>query len=100
MMPILQKQGVSFDLNAYLTKIAKYMDMPDLAEIMTVQEPPQIEGQSEPEQPGMPANTNREYTRHNVSEKTRLGQDKNLINTLMGGGGDEAMNGAMNGAMQ
>ena len=46
MMPLLQQQGIMLDLNAYLRKVATYLDMPDLAEIVTgLLEMPHWDGQ-------------------------------------------------------
>ncbi len=91
MMPLLQQQGIAFDINKYLSVIAQYQDMPDLIEIVTVQEPPAPETSGGPgggqEQPGMPGSTTRNYVRENVSTKTPDGQAASLVNNLMSGSG-------------
>lgn len=101
MMPLLQQQGSMFDVNAFLKKIAKYMDMPDLSEIMTISAPPLPEtGGSGPgagaNTPRMPTQTQREYTRNNVPMRTERGDSQNLRNALQGvnpGGNPAATNG-------
>ncbi len=85
MMPLLQQQGVAFDINSFLEKVAQYMDQPDLAEILTIMEPPTQEaGTVQPTQSMKPAQTERTYTRNNVSERTRQGNDMTMAAALMG----------------
>ena len=55
--------------------------------------PPQEAGQGGPEQPGMPANTQREYVRHNRGEATEAGQSGELIKQLMSMGQNGNANG-------
>ena len=86
MMPLLQQQGISFDLNVYLQKIAVYMDMPDLGDIITIQEPPPPADGGATGQPTMPTQTTRNYNRQSTSEATPKGQNTNMVNTLMAGG--------------
>jgi hypothetical protein len=100
MAQMLQSQGVVFDVNAYLQKMAKYNDMPDLSEIVTVQEPPQQEeggGGTGAEGPGkMPQETTRNYVRENMPGRTEKGNNMNLMNSLMGvnpGGNPKPQNG-------
>ena len=83
MMPLLQQQGISVDMHAYLDKMAKYMDMPDLSEILTIREPP-AEVSTQGQSPQMPQSTTREYVRHNMPGRTEKGDTQNLVNTLMG----------------
>lgn len=101
MSQMLQSQGVVFDVNAYLQKMAKYMDMPDLSEIITIQEPPQQEeagagGAGGPDKPPMPQETTRNYVRENRPGRTEKGNNMNLMNSLMGvnPGGNPKANGA------
>lgn len=86
MMTLLQQQGIYFDLGAYLDKRARLFDMPDLTEIVTVGEPVmrRTPGDGGGEGPGMPASTERRYVRENVSQRTREGNDQNLMNAMMG----------------
>lgn len=91
LQPLLQQQGIFFDINSFLTKISKYQNIPDLADIVSIIEPPAQEGQ--PAQGGAggaaetlpgPKNTNREYTRHNVSERTSQGDAADNVNRMLG----------------
>lgn len=79
-----QQQGITLDLNALLDKLGKYLDQPDLKEILTYMEPQPQEPQEGPEEPGMPASTTRAYERINRSEATGKGQDGAKIQALMG----------------
>lgn len=72
---LLQQQGIVFDVNAYLNKLAEYLDMPDLAEIVTMQEPPQEApdqgGAGAGDEPGVkPPETTRNYVRRSVGGTT------------------------------
>lgn len=101
MMPILQQQGVAFDVNAFLQKVATYLDMPDLAEIITMQEPPDQSTSSGADKPGMPQTTERKYTRTSMPGRTQQGNDMNMMSSLMGvnpGGASEPKNPMMNGS--
>jgi hypothetical protein len=40
MLPLLQQQGIVLDINGYLSKMAKYLNIPDLTEIISIAEPP------------------------------------------------------------
>lgn len=67
LMPVLQQQGVQFDIQSYLAKIAKLGDQPDLLDIVKMATPPEQDGEIKtPEAPGKPANTSREYLRRSV----------------------------------
>lgn len=85
MMQLLVQQGISFDINAYLQKIAAYMDMPDLAEIITIQDVPTPDvstGASKERK--MPLQTERTYNRTNTPSQTRESSDRNLVATMFG----------------
>lgn len=95
---IAQQQGVSLDLNAYFEKAAQYMDEPDIDEILTIRRPPPQNGGSpggSSEGPGMPAQTERTYTRQNMPGSTRQASDRNLVTSLLGidTGGTPSANG-------
>ena len=68
MMPLLQKAGIRFDVEKYLEKMADYLDLPDLAEIVTIEEIPQGDpsggGDGGGDAPGMPAQTQRRLRTH------------------------------------
>lgn len=88
LLPLLQQQGINVDMQAYLQLVARYADMPDLQDILTITQPPatgQDSSGAGAGQPRMPAASQRTYTRENVSTKTKQGQDAVLINTMMGG---------------
>lgn len=101
LMPLLQQQGIMFDLGVYLEKVGEYLDDPDIGEVFAVQEAmPQPEGQGAPSAGGMPGETTRNYVRESRSDKTQQGQMENMIPQLMTGndqGGSR--NGQANGVM-
>ncbi len=96
MMPLLQQQGTGVNLNAFLKQAASYLDMPELLEIVTIQEPPEQVG-PKGEAPGMPAQTERTYTRENVPARTNQGDDRARVAAMLGNnqGGASQRNGAM-----
>ena len=100
--PLLQQQGVFFDVNAYLTKVGELGDAADLTDIVKVQAPPVEEstGATEPSHngPRMPVATERTYNRVNSSEATQQGQNKSIQQALLGqnpGGSRASANGTM-----
>jgi len=87
MAQLLQQQGITFDMHAYLSKMGKYLANPDIGELMTIQEPPADQGSGGGgggDQPGMPANTTRTNIRENRSEVTPLGKNKAEMQALLG----------------
>lgn len=97
MMPILQQQGVMFDVNAYLSKVAQYLDAPDLSDVLTIVEPPSPDAAPSSDKPPMPGKTERTYTRENVPMRTERGDTMNALNALRGvnPGGNPNGNGAV-----
>lgn len=94
MMQILAQQGVQFDMNAYLKKLGVYMDLPDLAEILTIAEPPQqMQRGGSDGGPSMPANTTRTYERQSRPSNSQ-GQQNYRISQLMN---SEGNNGQLRG---
>lgn len=88
MAALLQQQGIVPDMSKLLQIIAKYGDLPEIVDILTVQEPP---AQPQPgggggEEPGMPAHTSREYTRHSSSGGA-AGRENELMSMAAGGEG-------------
>jgi len=82
MLPIMQAQGASLDLEALFRLIAKYGDWPELNEIITYIDPqhapaPGGEAKQSP-------NTKRTYERVNRPGATRQGKDQALMQTLLG----------------
>lgn len=80
LMPIMQQQGVIFDMQAFLQKRAKYFDMPDLPEIVGVSNVPvestQQSAQGNSEGAGMPATTTRNYNRRSTGGDTSANRMK------------------------
>lgn len=79
LMPLLQQQGLFFDLNFYLTLMAKLMDQPDVELLFSVQEPPVPEPGGDAaaapgaESLGMPSSTTRNYVRESTSGRPQQG---------------------------
>lgn len=93
MQPLLQAQGIQFDINAFLAQIAKFLNIPDLNNILSIGEPPQTEGQPAPAaSSGTPAQTTRTYVRENMPGRTPQGDAKDNIARALGQdkGGDPA----------
>lgn len=95
MMPLLQSSGITVDINAYLGHYANYMDMPELQDVVTIQERPGEETASPEPGSTKPAQTERTYTRRSVPGRTEQGDAINMANSLMGvdAGGDPNKNG-------
>ena len=98
MAQLAAQQGVSVDLNVLFEKIGKYMDQPDLPEIITYREPPETTSAGNGQAGlGMPQNTERKYVRESTPGRTQKGNDMNMASTMMGvdpGGSPEpSMNG-------
>jgi hypothetical protein len=82
---MFQAQGVTLDLNEFLSILGDYNDMPDLAQIMTVAEKPEPMAGGGGGQPAAgPANTTRTYQRNSTPTRTQQGDRQNMMNTLMG----------------
>ncbi len=85
MMPLLQQQGIQFDVHAYLTKIASYLDMPDLPDLLNIGEPPeQSQSGGGDTRPKMPTQTQRSYERISRPGRTQHGDSQQLVNKLLG----------------
>ena len=83
MMPMLQQQGISVDLNIFLQKVAAYLDQPDLPEILTVRTPMQTES-TQGVQPQGPANSTRTYERVSRPGTTDRGSMQQMMAKTMG----------------
>lgn len=97
---MFQSQGITISLSEFLQLSGKYMDQPDLAELFTVQEPPQQEGPSGgggSGTPGMPQETTRNYVRRSLGGDSQQAKAAGLDNMLAKGSGT---NGQVNGAIQ
>lgn len=92
MMPLLQQQGVNFNVQEFLKKLAHYKDVPDLEDLISFADVSvQQEGDSgggTPE-PGKPAETTRNYVRRSIGNSPH-GQDNQIMNALQGAGNMEA----------
>lgn len=82
LLQLLQGQGISVNMDAFLTILAKYLDMPDLLEILSLQEPPQNQGSPRPAETSLgQSNEPREYIRRSLGGDT----PENRLATLMNG---------------
>ncbi len=101
MSQMAQQQGITLDLHVLLTKLGKYMDMPDLAEILSIQEPPvQAEPPDQGAGPGgMPQETTRNYVRENRSQQTGPSQSTMMQQALLGANRGGQHNGKPQGVM-
>lgn len=81
-----EKQGVALDLNEVLAIVGKYWDMPELKRIFATQDSQSApEEQGEPQQPGMPPETTRNYVRRSLGGNSAQAQGASLDNALQGG---------------
>jgi len=90
MMPILQQQGVSFDVQAYLAKVAEYGDMPDLPEIVKYVAPPETDAPTG-EMSMKPGETTRNYVRKSEAG-SQADQQNDLSNDLSAGATQDQSN--------
>lgn len=81
---LLQQNGVMFDVNAYLQQMARLWNMPELVEIISIQEPPEMERPPSggAETGAAPAETTRNYVRESRSNETQ-GKKMNEMMTAM-----------------
>lgn len=82
-----QQQGVYLDMQTLFDKLAHYMDQPDLADVLSIQAPPDsagsMGGDSAATDTGVqPAKTERTYNRVSTSEKTAQGEANGRINAM------------------
>lgn len=87
LLPLLEQQGVMFDIEAYLRIFGEYTNMPELADIIKFSEPPeQAEGQGAgPRHDATQApNTTRTNVRINRPGGTRQGKDSVMAQALLG----------------
>jgi hypothetical protein len=85
LMPLQQQllmEGKMISASAIVEAVSKYANEPALTGIIQDVEPQQM--QPGGEGGGQPAQTERTYTRKNVSEKTRGGQDEAMMADLIG----------------
>lgn len=82
MLPILQQQGVMFDAQFYMKKVAEYSDEPDVAQLFTIQEPPPpTEGGGAAEPLGGTGGPNGgDYVRRSVGSDTQANREAEMTN--------------------
>lgn len=79
----MQQQGISINFQGLLRQMSRYMNMPDLDDILMFLQP-----QTDPElqeEPKMSANTTRTYERVSRSDPTRASRDNSQMMALLGG---------------
>lgn len=85
MMPLLQQQGIFFDVNTWMRKISEYGDSPDLTQMFSLREPIQQSsgGQGGGDQMNsMPGNTTRNYNRRSIGMDTPANRQNDMQNAL------------------
>lgn len=81
MLPLLQQQGASFDIQFYLQKIAEYTAQSDIPQLFRLTEPPPQEATSPEEMPHMlQGNTTRTYERRSVGQESQAAQEQQALN--------------------
>ncbi len=81
LMPLLQQQGITFDMQFYLKKVAEYSDEPDVAGLFTIAEPPPPQGPGGPSTDAPPkGDTTHEYTRRSVGADTQANREGDMMN--------------------
>jgi hypothetical protein len=84
MMPLMEQQGMTIDMEYVAKRLAKLRHMPDLARSLRY-----IEGEQNPERgpvekPRMPTRTSREYVRRNIPQASQIGHDQQMASFLFG----------------
>jgi hypothetical protein len=85
MMQFCVQQGIGLDMNKYLNKVGQYLNMPDLAEILTIIPPPEDASMGGAKSRTMPLSTERTVNRTSGSEATDRGQTKSMTTQLLSG---------------
>ena len=89
MLPLLQQQGVMFDAQAFLKKIAKLGNEPEITDLFTVADPiaPEGAGGDGGGISGKPPVTERNYTRQSVGQDTEANRTAELMNAAAAASG-------------
>lgn len=87
--PFLSQQGTMLDAQFWLKKEGEYANNPDVVELFKLGEP-QESGEGEPDQLGQSPVTSRTYTRKSESEATQDGEERDMIQKMMGAGANGA----------
>ncbi len=82
LIPLLQQQGITFDMQFYLKKVAEYADEPDVTGLFTIAEPPPPQGPGGPSPVQQPpkGDTTHEYTRRSVGADTQANREGDMMN--------------------
>jgi hypothetical protein len=83
-LPILQSQGISLDLNTFLKKIGEYADQPDLDEVLTIMDAPTEGAGGGSHERTLAPSTHRTTERVNRSEQTQDSANRNMVTSLLG----------------
>jgi len=81
LLPVMQAQGVTLDIEMMFRKIGKLGNIPELNDIIVYSNPMH---EPQPMQPGKPANTTRRYERVNRPGATNPGKSQILQQALFG----------------
>ncbi len=86
LLPIMEAQGVAFDMHGLMRTISRLADLPELADILTYETHAEKAGvSSKNHERRMPAQTTRRYERVNRPGATRQGRDETMAQLLRGG---------------
>lgn len=88
MMALLQQQGIFFDINFWLQKVAEYGNSPDLGQMFTIRTPQPAQGgpdQSGAPSVGGPAETTRNYVRRSLGQDTQGNRQNDMMNMASAG---------------
>lgn len=97
LMPLMEQQQMGLDMREITRFYAKYMDAPELYNfVQSLQSPVGPDKPPMGQKPAKAPITTRNYTRENRSTSTQPGQNRDMMQMLMGGGGDR--NGKGNGS--
>jgi hypothetical protein len=80
MLPMLQQQGGSFDIQFYLRKIAEYTAQPDLEQLFKLTEPEPAKPAGEEMPHMLQGNTQREYVHRGAGDNSPAAQQAEAIN--------------------
>jgi len=82
LLPMMQAQGVSVDMEMLFRKIGKLGNIPELNDIIVYSNPIH---EPQPQQAGKPATTTRNYNRRSIPGATNSGKSQILQQALFGG---------------
>jgi len=85
LIPMMQQQGISIDLEALFRKIGKLANLPELDDILTYADPHLSPGEPVGQPPQKATTTNRNYTRRSIPGASDSGKSQIMQNALFGG---------------